>query len=116
MMNYAFQQLVVLLLQHGILASREEAEALAIKAAHGAALPPPVKAAIREWLDWGKQPHGERDCKYLAGSGEEAPLESDMYAAWCEANPVSPEVQLFLAKQQQEGALIDPETAEVRWE
>ena len=39
-----------------------------------------------------------------------------MFAAWCEANPVSPEVQLFLAKQKQEGALIDPETAEVCWE
>ena len=52
MTNNEYQQLVVLLLQHGVLASREEAEALAIKAAHGAAVPPPVKAAIREWLDW----------------------------------------------------------------
>ena len=126
MTNNEYQQLVVLLLQHGVLASREEAEALAIKAARGAAVPPPVKAAIREWLDWEKQRHieqeleeyfvgsGEQEC--LVASGEEALCESDMYAAWCEANPVSPEVQLFLAKQKQEGALIDPETAEVCWE
>ena len=126
MTNNEYQQLVVLLLQHGVLASREEAEALAIKAARGAAVPPPVKAAIREWLDWEKQRHieqeleeyfvgsGEQEC--LVASGEEALCELDMYAAWCEANPVSPEVQLFLAKQKQEGALIDPETAEVCWE
>ena len=35
MTNNEYQQLVVLLLQHGVLASREEAEALAIKAARG---------------------------------------------------------------------------------
>jgi hypothetical protein len=117
MMNDAYQQLAVLLLQHGILTNREEAEALAIKAADGAAVPPAVKAAICEWLDRGKQPLIEQELQeYLVACGDEAPHESELYADWCEANPVSPEVQLFLAGREREGALIDPESAEVCWQ
>src|SRR5689334_24070586 len=116
-MNDAYQQLAVLLLQHGILATREEAEALAIKAADSGVVPPAVKAAIGEWLEWGKQPVIERELQeYLVASGKELPHEPELYADWCEANPVSPEVRLFLAEREREGALIDPETAEVCWE
>ena len=46
MMNDAYQQLAVLLLQHGILTNREEAEALAIKAADGAAVKPEAAVVV----------------------------------------------------------------------
>jgi hypothetical protein len=51
MTNDESQHLAALLMRRGILASREEAEALAFKVADGASVPSAVKAAVFEWLD-----------------------------------------------------------------